>query len=127
MDNFHSRSFEKSSNYSFNQAGYGSKEAFQKARAFKEKFRNDNINGEALNDFHLPKDWTDANYVYKNKVKDPKNLPFYYGYYSSKWTKRFKQDDEIMQWIAKGSRTTEAQQPPNPKSPEFSPRNNKPL
>ena len=74
--------------------GYVSVEAFQKARAFKEKYRNDNHNGEALNNFHLPQNWTDANFVYKSKVKDPKNLPFYYGYYSSKWSKKFKQDDE---------------------------------
>ena len=73
MDISSNKSLDKNLNFSNSKRGYGSVEALQKVRTFKEKFRNDNINGENLQDFQLPVTWTDANYVYKTKIKEPKN------------------------------------------------------
>ena len=73
MDLGFDRTTERNTNFSNSKRGYRSQEATKKVRAFKEKFKSDNINGENLIDFQLPQTWNDANYVYKNRIKDPKN------------------------------------------------------
>lgn len=60
-------------------------EATLKARAFKARHHVEVQAPGGLETIIMPEDWVDARYAYNNKQKGGKKVPFYYGYYSSKW------------------------------------------
>ena len=65
--------------------GHSLQEATVKAKAFKARHHVEVQASGGLESMVIPEDWADARYAYNNKQTGGKKVPFYYGYYSSKW------------------------------------------